>query len=118
MKTLKQGVTGAIAGILSGLFGAGGGVILILALERVFKLEPHKAHATTVAIVLPMACISAIIYVYNEQSINWLGVLYVSAGGILGGYLGAKYFKKISGKNLHRIFGIFMIIAALNMIFR
>lgn len=118
IKTFKHGFTGLLAGFLSGLFGAGGGVVLILALEKIFKLEAHKAHATTVAIVLPMAIVTTGIYLYHNPAINWLGALLVSVGGIAGGYTGAKYFRKLSGKMLHRIFGVFMVIAALNMILR
>ena len=116
MKILKHGLTGIVAGFLSGLFGAGGGVVLILALEKVFKLDAHKAHATTVAIVLPMAMVTTAIYLYNDAAIHWMGVVYVSAGGMLGAYLGAKYFRKLSGKALHRIFGVFMIVAAWRML--
>lgn len=122
MKT-KQSVTGLVIGLISGLFGAGGGALLILSLEKIFKLEVHQAHATTVGIILPLATVSTVIYLWPQltggaEPINWLSVLYVSAGGITGGYLGARYFKKISGKTLHKLFGVFMMVAALMMIFR
>ena len=122
MKT-KQSITGLAIGFVAGLFGAGGGALLILVLNKLFGLEQHKAHATTVGIILPIAVVSTAIYLYPQVTgtgdpINWLSVLYVSAGGVTGGYLGAKYFKKLSGKTLHKIFGAFMILAALNMIFR
>ena len=116
-KGLSYGLLGVLAGLLSGVFGAGGGIILILGLERVFNLPPHKAHATTVAISLPITLVITTVYLYHHiDSINWIGVLAVSCGGVIGGYFGAKYLKKISGKWLHRIFGVFMILAALNMI--
>ena len=119
----KQGMTGLVIGFVSGLFGAGGGALLILALGKFFGLEQHRAHATTVGIILPLAMVSTAVYLYPQvagtgEPINWLSVLFVSVGGVTGGYLGAKYFKKLSGKTLHKIFGAFMIVAALNMIFR
>jgi uncharacterized membrane protein YfcA len=43
-------------------------------------------------------------------------LIYVCIGGVIGGYLGAKFLGKISSKWLHRIFGLFMIIAAVRMI--
>jgi len=113
---MKKSVIGIVAGFFSGLFGAGGGAILILSLERFLKVDAHKAHATTVAIILPIAIVTSIIYLYDETNINWFAILYTSIGGVAGGYLGARYLNKISGKMLHRIFGIFMIAAALRMI--
>lgn len=116
MKIIKSAVIGLITGFLSGLFGAGGGTILVPSLEKGMGLEVHKAHATTIAIILPITILSAFIYLRQTTEINWSILLYVSIGGVIGGYLGAKYLNKISGKTLHKLFGIFMIVAAIRMI--
>lgn len=117
MKKIKYALIGTVSGVLSGLFGAGGGAILIVALERFLGLSTHEAHATTVAVVLPMAVVSAVIYLtQHASSINYLGVVLVSIGGLAGGYIGATYFKKLSGKVLHWVFGVFMMIAGIRMV--
>ena len=46
----------------------------------------------------------------------WSVALYASLGGVIGGFIGAKLLNKLSGIWLHRIFGIFMIVAAIRMI--
>lgn len=116
MKTIKSAITGLITGFLNGLFGAGGGTVLVISLEKFLGIQVHKAHATSVAIILPITILSSFIYLRAATEIDWFAILYVSIGGLIGGYLGAKYLRKISGNMLHKIFGIFMIVAAIRMI--
>jgi len=115
-KMFKTGFIGILIGFANGLFGAGGGIIAVPFLQKFLKVETHKSHATTIAVMLPLSVISALIYLYNKN-IDWLTVLYVSIGGVPGGYAGAKLLTKISGKWLHKIFGVFIIAAAVRMIF-
>lgn len=107
---------GLVTGVANGLFGAGGGTIVVPALEKFLKVETHKAHATAIAIILPLSVLSALIYLRGVQ-MDWKMALYVSAGGVAGGYTGALLLSKISAKWLHKIFGLFIIAAAVRMIF-
>lgn len=104
-----------IAGFFNGLFGSGGGSILVPSLERFLKMEEHKAHSTTIAIILPLSIVSIFIY-FNGINVDFKEVLWVSLGGILGGFLGAKYLKKVPSKYLHKIFGAFMLLGAFRLI--
>ncbi len=88
---------------------------MVPCLQRILKVETHKSHATAIAIILPLSILSIVIY-FGRVEILWDVVLTVSAGGLVGGYVGAKLLNKIAGNWLHRIFGIFMIIAAVRMI--
>lgn len=112
---MKSAIIGVITGILNGFFGAGGGTILVPSMERFLKTEEHKAHATAIAVILPLCVISAFLYVRNIEII-WKTVLFVSIGGVAGGYIGAKLLGKISKKWLHIIFGGFMILAGVKML--
>ena len=103
-------ITGAVTGLANGFFGAGGGTILVPAMERLMKVEEHKAHATAIAVILPLSVISAFLYV-REVDIDYSLLLWVALGGIAGGYTG-----KIPKKWLHIIFGGFMIAAAARMV--
>lgn len=119
MKIRKHLTTllGAGAGIINGLFGAGGGTLLVPALERFVPLETHKAHATTIAVILPLSVISAIIYTMSGQvEIEWAKVGLVSLGGIVGGVIGAKCLKKISAAWLNILFGLFLGAGAIRML--
>lgn len=108
-------ILGIVTGFANGFFGAGGGTILVPGMERFLKVEEHKAHATAIAVILPLSVISAVIYAF-KINIPWSTLIYVSIGGVIGGYTGARILSKFSGKWLHIIFGGFMIIAAAKMV--
>lgn len=107
---------GTIIGVLNGLFGSGGGVAAVLVLKKVFRVETKKSHATALAIILPLSIISLILYLYKAD-IPLGTALWTSAGGILGGLVGAKLLKKLSSVWVTRLFGIMMIAAAVRMFF-
>lgn len=115
LKKIIPYLTGAVTGLANGFFGAGGGTILVPAMERLMKLEEHKAHATAIAVILPLSVISAFLYA-RKVDIDYSLLLWVSIGGIAGGYTGARLLGKIPKKWLHIIFGGFMIAAAARMV--
>lgn len=106
---------GLITGFANGLFGSGGGTIVVPSMERFLGVEEHKAHATAISIILPLSLLSLVIYCWKTD-VAWQIALWASAGGIFGGLVGARLLSKISGIWLHRIFGLFMIAAAVRMI--
>lgn len=115
IKNGKAILIGAVTGFANGLFGSGGGTIVVPCMERFLDIEEHKAHATAIAIILPLSLLSLAFYVWKTD-VLWTVALYASLGGVVGGYIGAKLLNKLSGVWLHRIFGLFMIIAAVRMI--
>ncbi|WP_053957602.1 sulfite exporter TauE/SafE family protein [Inediibacterium massiliense] len=114
--TFRFIVLGILTGILNGLFGSGGGTILILGLLFILDIDQHKAHATSISVILPLAIVSAYIYLRNGM-IAWDITKKVILGGIIGGYIGAKLLSKIPEKYLRKIFALFMIVAAVRMVF-
>lgn len=112
---MKKGIIGFITGIFNGLFGSGGGTIVVPCMEKFLGFKTHKAHASAIAVILPLSVISAFIYV-NSVDLVFRDILFICLGGIAGGFLGAKLLNKISTKWLHRIFGLFMIAASVRMI--
>ena len=112
---LKKISTGLIAGLISGLFAAGGGMIVVPALIHLFKLEDAKARATSVFAILPMVITSGIFY-YTNDYIDWNLGIKCAIGGTIGGIIGAKLLKKMSTKALRIIFLIFLIYTSVKMI--
>ena len=106
---------GLFTGFVNGLFGAGGGMLLVPAMQRFLKVEVHKAHATAISIILPMSMVSAFIYTRGSD-IDWRMVLFVSIGGGVGSFVGAKLLNKIPKKRLTKLFALFVIAAAIRMI--
>lgn len=112
----KKILIGFGAGIISGLFTAGGGLILVPAFMYILKMEPKKARATSIFCILPMVITTAIFYSKNNL-INWKTGIYCAIGGVIGGFIGAKLLNKVTDKYLKIIFAIFLIYAAYNMLF-
>ncbi len=111
----KSAAIGLITGLANGLFGAGGGTILVPSMERFLKVRPQKAHATAIAVILPLSVVSAVFYLLKGSLLKNY-ILFASLGGVAGSFAGATLLSKLSGKTLHRIFGAFMLAAAVRMI--
>lgn len=79
------------------------------------NLEEHKAHATALSVMLPLSIVSICVYIKNIN-VDLKTLIVISVAGFIGGFLGAKYLKKVPSKYLHKIFGIFMLIGAWRMI--
>lgn len=115
MQTKKKSIwIGIVTGFANGLFGSGGGTIVVPCLQKFLDVPTHKSHATAIAIILPLSLFSLAVYLFKVD-ILWKEALWVSLGGVAGGYVGAKLLSKLSGKWLHRIFGLFMVAAAVRM---
>lgn len=114
-KKIRLPLLGLIIGFANGIFGAGGGMLLVPALEKLFGTQEKKSHATTTAIILPLCIVSSFIMIKNYK-LDWITILMISLGGMAGGFMGAKFLNKISDAKLKKIFGFFIIIAAIKMI--
>lgn len=104
----RYAIAGAAAGIANGLFGAGGGMILVPLLTMWCGLEDKDAFATSISIIAPLCLVSIFIYCLHD-SIDFYTALPYLIGGFLGGLLGGKLFQKTSAKLLHRLLGLVII---------
>ena len=113
---VKKIILGIIAGIVCGLFGTGGGLILVPAFIYMLKLDPKKSRGTSLSCMLVMVIVSSIFYSKNKY-IDWkLGIL-CATGGIIGGYFGAKILKNIPDYILKIVFVIFLIYYSIKILF-
>jgi len=112
---IKLLLIGIVIGLVNGLFGSGGGTIAVPALVILLGLGQHKAHATAISIIFPLSIISSFLY-FRHGNLNLRLAQLVALGGIIGSYIGAKSLTKVPTNILRKIFGIFMIIAAIRMI--
>ena len=111
---LKTALIGIVTGFANGLFGSGGGTIVVPCMEKYLGVDAHKSHATAIAVILPLSILSAGIYIFKAD-VPWSQTIAVSVGGIIGGVAGAKLLNKLSSRKLHIIFGGAMLAAAVRM---
>lgn len=107
---------GLLCGLINGILGSGGGVIAVLLLTHLFKIENKIAHATSILVILPLCIISSFIIAKNGF-IDFSLIIKVGAGSVVGGILGAKLLCKLSNKAIRKVFGFIMIISAVRMMF-
>ncbi|MDT8272423.1 MAG: sulfite exporter TauE/SafE family protein [Desulfomonilia bacterium] len=100
---------GIAAGISSGLFGIGGGVIIVPALVFIAGFSQHSAVGTSLAILLPPVGLAAVIEFYRHGHVDIKVGLLVALGLFLGAWLGAFVANKLPQAHLRLYFGLFVI---------
>ncbi|MCX5695757.1 MAG: sulfite exporter TauE/SafE family protein [Candidatus Omnitrophica bacterium] len=117
MKEILYLVLGLTAGTLSGMFGIGGGTILIPALVFLVGLSQHEAQGTTLAIMLLPIGLLAVMKYYHSGHVHFYIAAFICIGFLIGGLLGANMAEMLSNLVLRKAFGIFLLIIALYTIF-
>ena len=79
-QTGKFTVSGALAGLCNGLFGAGGGLFLVPLFTRWAGMDQRRAFATSVAVVLPLSLVSAGVYLAGAALANFLDTALLRRG--------------------------------------
>ena len=106
---------GVAAGICAGMFGIGGGLIIVPALVFFYALSQHAAVGTSLgAILLPVGALSAWVY-WKNGNLNITYSLLIAAGLLIGGYFGAKLVQPVSDMTLRRMFAGFLILVSIRM---
>jgi len=107
-------LVGGLAGLVNGLFGGGGGMIVVPMLTYFLKQESKVAHATAILIILPLSIVSGIFYVaFGSLKLNVF--IPTGIGVIIGGVLGALLLKKLSSAWVVLIFAVVMAAAGVKM---
>jgi hypothetical protein len=113
---VKNTLIGVFTGFVNGIFGSGGGTLLVPILNNFLKVDEHKSHATALSIIIFLTGASSAIYI-SKGTYDIDLTVKVAIGSIIGGFIGAKLLCKVTGRFLRISFGLIMIIAALRMVF-
>jgi uncharacterized protein len=106
---------GVAAGILAGIFGIGGGILIVPALVLLAKFPPQLATGTSLGVLLmPVGILGAWAY-YKEGNIKVAASLWIAAGLFVGAYFGAKIAQQVSPLVLRRAFSVFLAVVAIRM---
>ena len=102
------------AGIINGLLGAGGGMLIVPILKK-YGLSQHATHATSICIILPICLVSAIMYLIKGQVTLGDALPYLPFS-VLGALIGSFTLPKLKPNFLRKLFGGFMIWAAVQLL--
>lgn len=107
---------GLTTGFMSGLFGIGGGILMVPGLIFLAKFDSRRAHATSLAAMLPMAVSGVITYMANDN-VDWPVVGWLSLGSVFGALVGTTLLTKLSRRALAIAFSVPLVIAAVRLLF-
>ena len=106
---------GLAAGVLSGLFGIGGGLLIVPALILIAKMPPVVATGTSLgALLLPVGALGAWEY-YRNGNLKIAASVWIAAGLFVGAWFGAQWAQTLSPVQLKRAFAVFLAVVAVRM---
>jgi uncharacterized protein len=100
---------GLVAGIASGIFGIGGGVLIVPALVFLCGFGQEQSVGTSLAVLLPPVGLAAVLEYYRNGNVNLKAAIFIALGLFLGAWLGALVAHKLGDAWLKMAFGIFVI---------
>ncbi|UOQ56712.1 sulfite exporter TauE/SafE family protein [Leucobacter allii] len=99
---------GAATGLLSGLFGIGGGVILVPMLVMILGFQQRLAAGTSVAAILPAAVVGGIGYAV-QGNVDWLAAVLLAVGIVVGAQIGSYLLSRVPTGFLRWMFMAFLL---------
>ena len=104
---------GVAAGVLAGLFGVGGGILFVPAL-LMLGLDQHQAEATSLLAIVPVVLVGS----WRQSrygNIRWGSVWKLGLGSLAGVVAGGLLAERLAPRSLQRLFGVLMILIALEL---
>lgn len=105
---------GLFAGLSSGMFGVGGGTIIVPTLITFAHFSPRISSGTSLAVIIPLASVGVISYAL-AGSVSWLAALLIAAGAMAGTRVGTWLLTKVAQKPLQIMFSFAMVLAIVSM---
>jgi len=109
-------VVGVLAGFLAGLFGVGGGILIVPGLVLVAGMAQRLAHGTSLAAVLPIAVASLLTYVIHDN-VDWSAAVWLTIGAVGGAVLGTKLLHALPHRTLGLLFVTVLLASAVRLFF-
>jgi len=107
---------GAVGGVLAGLFGIGGGIVMVPLLVGAMRLDQHEAQATSLAVMLPPVGLpGVVVYAHAQGTMPWALMAMVALGFAAGALAGARLAVRTRTERLSRAFSIFLVAIAIGM---
>ena len=99
-------LTGVAGGVASGLFGIGGGVIMVPILGLLMGFSQHRAQGTSLIALIPPTGLLAVMAYSKAGYVDWKTGLLLIPGVFLGGIAGGAVARKIPAAGMRRVFAL------------
>ena len=109
-------VIGLAGGITGGLFGIGGGIVIVPMLIYWAGFSQHKATGTSLAVLLPPIGLAAVMEYYRNGSVDVKAGLVIAGTMFVGLWLGALLANRMRGPHLRLAFGVFVVLMGVYLI--
>ena len=109
-KTIGFLLAGVAGGIGSGMFGIGGGIVLVPIFGLLLAFDQHKAQGTSLVALIPPTGLLAVIAYAKAGYVFWLTGALLIPGLFLGGVLGAKIAKRINPRRMRQVFALLLFL--------
>lgn len=112
-------VVGLVAGIAGGMFGIGGGAIMVPAMVLLMGMEQKFATGTSVAAqILPIGILAAVVY-QRSGNVNFKYAIIIAIGLVIGNLFGALFANQpfISGDMMKKLYGVFLFAIGFRYLF-
>lgn len=109
---LTAAFIGLVAGVTSGLFGVGGGIVMVPAMFYLLKVDIKTAIGTSLVVIIPTA-ISGAVKHQQLGNIDWRSAGSLAPLAIAGGFLGAYLAGQIDASTLKKLFGGLLVLAGI-----
>lgn len=93
-----------VVGVAGGLFGVGGGVLLVPLLVLLLHFEQHEAQGTSLVALVPPTGLLGFLNYAQAHHVNWVVGLLLMPGVFLGGWLGSKFAQKLTPRRMRQVF--------------
>jgi uncharacterized protein len=111
---LAIAAVGVAAGFLAGLFGVGGGLLIVPGLVLVAGMDQRLAHGTSLAAVLPISVASLVTYAAHDN-VDWSAAVWLSVGAVAGAVIGTKLLHILPYRTLAILFSIVLLASAVRL---
>ncbi len=105
---------GLAAGLLSGMFGVGGGTVIVPLLVLLLGFDQRLAAGTSLAAIVPLAAIGVVFYAASG-AVGWLAGLILAAGAVVGAQIGTRLLRRVSQKLLRWGFVVFLVVVIVGL---
>ncbi|MCC6232813.1 MAG: sulfite exporter TauE/SafE family protein [Verrucomicrobiales bacterium] len=116
MRIFWAAIIGLVGGVASGLFGVGGGIIMVPGMAMLMKTDMKLAVGTSLAVIIPTA-ITGVLKHHQLRQVDWQLAAWLAPTAILGGLIGPWLTTRLASPELQRLFGGFLLLVGTKLLF-